>query len=325
MSRIRIHCQRVQGKGAYLTLMAFGVVFGFGLPVQAAQFPVSTPATRNPWSQCTPDWQTGGCQAPRGGSRFSLQLPPLVAGADAAPCREPPCALAEVPSPGTASTQAAPAVSRPSRPFAATSGPGNRVGYYFLGTIPVIVGVGSLLGIDHRLHYDNTGIWKRSDQKDLEYGVIAAELAGGLYFGGQSRLGRTFWQSIDASAFSAITVQALKYTFSRARPYQSSSPGHWFQGGCCQSFPSGEVTLQASVVTPFILEYHTQHPWVWALEALPLYDAIARMKTQGHWQTDVLAGWALGTAFGIFAHHRKMPFILGFMPHGIMVGWHTSF
>jgi undecaprenyl-diphosphatase len=201
----------------------------------------------------------------------------------------------------------------------------DRSGYYLLGAIPLIVGVGSLLNVDHRLTYDDSGIWKRSNQLDLEYGVVLTEIGGGLWFGGQSRIGRTFWQSIDASAFSSLAAQALKYTFSRARPSQSSSPNHWFQGGCCQSFPSGEVTLQASFVTPFILEYHQDHPWVWGLEALPLYDALGRMKTHGHWQTDVLSGWALGTAFGIFAHNEKMPFFLSLMPHGVMVGWHTSF
>ncbi|MDE2235128.1 MAG: phosphatase PAP2 family protein [Gammaproteobacteria bacterium] len=202
---------------------------------------------------------------------------------------------------------------------------GDRSGYYLLGAIPLIVGVGSLLNVDHRLTYDDSGIWKRSNQLDLEYGVVLTEIGGGLWFGGQNRIGRTFWQSIDASAFSSLAAQALKYTFSRARPSQSSSPNHWFQGSCCQSFPSGEVTLQASFVTPFILEYHQDHPWVWGLEALPLYDALGRMKTHGHWQTDVLSGWALGTAFGIFAHNWKMPFFLSLMPHGVMVGWHTRF
>ncbi len=201
----------------------------------------------------------------------------------------------------------------------------DRTGYYLLGAIPLIVGVGSLLNVDHRLNYDDSGIWKRSKQLDLEYGVVLTEIGGGLWYGGENRIGRTFWQSIDATAFSSVTTQVLKYTFSRARPSQSSSPNQWFQGGCCQSFPSGEVTLQASFVTPFILEYHQDHPWVWGLEALPLYDAIARMKTQGHWQTDVLSGWALGTAFGIFAHNRKIPFFLSYMPHGVMVGWRTSF
>ena len=203
--------------------------------------------------------------------------------------------------------------------------PSDKAGYYLLGAIPLIVGVGSWIGIDHRLPDDNSGIWKRSNQLDLEYAVAATEIGGSLWLGGQSRIGRTFWQSLDASTFSALAAQALKYTFSRARPYQSSSPNHWFQGSCCQSFPSGEVTLQASFVTPFILDYHNQDPWVWGLEVLPLYDALGRMKTQGHWQTDVLSGWALGTAFGIFAHNRKMPFFLSLMPHGVMVGWHTSF
>ena len=205
------------------------------------------------------------------------------------------------------------------------SSPNDRAGYYLLGSIPLIVGIGGWMGLDHRLPDDNSGIWKRSNQLDLEYGVALLQIGGALWYGGESRIGRTYWQSLDASVFSALTVQALKYSFSRARPYQSDSPNHWFQGGCCQSFPSGEVTLQASFVTPFIVEYHDDDPWVWGLEALPLYDALAPMKTQGHWQTDVLSGWALGTAFGIFAHNRDMPFFLGYMPHGILIGWHASF
>ncbi len=65
--------------------------------------------------------------------------------------------------------------------------------------------------------------------------------------------------------------------------------------------PSGEVTLQASFVTPFIVNYADRNPWVWALEVLPAYDAAARVKEGAHWQSDVLAGWALGTTVGYFA------------------------
>lgn len=198
-------------------------------------------------------------------------------------------------------------------------------GYYLLGAVPLIVGAGTALGIDHRLHDENSGIWKRSYQFDLEYLVIGTEVGGALWEGGDNRLGRTYWQSIDATVFSSLTTQALKYATGRPRPSQSSDPNEWRRGSSSQSFPSGEVTLQASFVTPFIVEYHDDHPWVWALEALPLYDAVARVKTRGHWQTDVLAGWSLGTAFGFFAHARNMPFFLGYMPHGVMVGWHTTF
>ena len=182
---------------------------------------------------------------------------------------------------------------------------------------------GGPLGIDHQLGYDDSGIWKRSDQLLLEKAVILTELGGALWEGGDNRLGKTYWQSVDSSVFTAVSTEILKHTFGRERPSQTSDPNQWFKGG--QSFPSGEVGLQASFVTPFIAEYGSDHPWVWGLEALPLYDSIARMKAHGHWQTDVLGGWALGTAWGLYSHGRQTPFFLGFMPHGVMVGLHTTF
>jgi len=182
---------------------------------------------------------------------------------------------------------------------------------------------GGPLGIDHRLPYDDSGIWKRSDQLFLAKATILTELGGALWLGGEDRLGQTYWRTVDASAFSALTVELMKHTFGRERPSQTDDPNQWFKGG--QSFPSGEVALQASFVTPFIAEYSQDHPWVWGLEILPAYDAVARMKTQGHWQTDVLAGWAVGTAWGLYSHGRKTPFFLSLMPHGIVVGLHTTF
>ena len=179
------------------------------------------------------------------------------------------------------------------------------------------------LGIDHRLAYDNSGIWARRDQLLLEKAVILTELGGALWLGGEDPLGKTYWRSVDSTIYTALTVEVMKHAFGRERPSQTSDPNQWFKGG--QSFPSGEVALQASFVTPFIAEYGHDHPWVWALEALPAYDAIARMKTQGHWQTDVLAGWAVGTAWGLFAHGRLEPFFPSLMPHGVMVGLHTTF
>jgi hypothetical protein len=49
------------------------------------------------------------------------------------------------------------------------------------------------------------------------------------------------------------------------------------------------------------------------------------MKEWGHWQTDVLASWALGTGTGWVAHSLETPLILSVMPHGVMVGWKTQF
>jgi len=85
------------------------------------------------------------------------------------------------------------------------------------------------------------------------------------------------------------------------------------------------VTLQASFVTPFIVNYARQEPWVWALEILPAYDAAARLKSQAHWQTDVIAGWALGSAIGYWSTTRRVPLSVQILPRGLSVGFYKRF
>ena len=186
-------------------------------------------------------------------------------------------------------------------------------------------GGGGPLGIDHEWALDEKGIWARQYQTGLQYGVVAVEVGGALWLGNDNQLGHTFWQTMDSSAISAVGAQLLKYAFSRARPTQGDNPNKWFQGGCCQSFPSGEVTLQASFVTPFIVNYARQEPWVFALEVLPLYDSIARLKSQAHWQSDVIAGWALGTAVGYWSTTRTTPITVQILPGGLSVGLQKRF
>ncbi|MES2404131.1 MAG: phosphatase PAP2 family protein [Pseudomonadota bacterium] len=180
---------------------------------------------------------------------------------------------------------------------------------------------GGPFGIDHRIAYDDSGIWARSDQKALMYGTIVTVVGGSLALGDQDKLGDTFWRSLDSLAVSSVIAQGAKWTFQRERPSQTSDPNQWFQGTRYQSFPSGEVTAIAGAVTPFVVAYGHDHPAVYALELLPLYDAIARVKTRGHWQSDVLVGWALGTGVGIWAAHRDSPLILGWLPGGFQVGF----
>ena len=181
------------------------------------------------------------------------------------------------------------------------------------------------LGIDSELPLDQNGMWARKYSTALENGVIVVEVAGALWLGNDNQLGHTFWQAIDASAVSGVAAQLLKYGFSRARPSQGNNPDQWFKGSCCQSFPSGEVTLQASVVTPFIINYAKETPWIWALEALPVYDAIARLKAHAHWQTDVIAGGVLGTGFGYWATTRDTPLAVQLLPRGLSVGFNKRF
>ena len=180
---------------------------------------------------------------------------------------------------------------------------------------------GGPLGIDRRIHYDNSGIWKRSNQNALMYGTIGAIAGGALVFGDNDQLGDTFWRSVDAMVITGVGAEAMKYTFQRERPSQTDNPDRFFAGSHAQSFPSGEVAAISAAVTPFIVTYGRDHPAVYALALLPAYDAVARVKTHGHWQSDVLVGAALGTGVGLWAAHRDSPLIVSWLPGGFKIGF----
>jgi undecaprenyl-diphosphatase len=184
---------------------------------------------------------------------------------------------------------------------------------------------GGPLGIDHAWHTDESGIYSRNVQNAVVYGLIGAEVAGALWEGGDTRLGKTFWYSIDSSLLAGISAGALKRVTGRVRPRDEDNPNAWFKGSHNQSFPSGEVTAVTSIITPFVLEYRHDYPMVYALELIPIYDAVARMKSRAHWQTDVIAAYALGTAAGFIAHSREQPFVLSVLPDGMTVGFSKKF
>ena len=189
---------------------------------------------------------------------------------------------------------------------------------------PPVVAAGGPLGIDYALKYDDAGIWNRSYGLDLEYAVLGTTAIGALWLGNHDALGHAFWQDIDAEAICAVAAEGLKHAFGRARPFQGNNPNIWFHRGY-RSFPSGEVTLQAAFVTPIISGYIKQDPWIAALEVLPLYDAIARMKVHAHWQTDVIGGWLLGTGVGYWTSRLDVPLVVRPLPGGLTVGIATHF
>lgn len=181
-------------------------------------------------------------------------------------------------------------------------------------------------GIDHQAPPDAaTGIWNRQNQVLLQDATALLVIGGALWEGDDSRIGHTTWQSVDAMAAGFITAEVMKITFSRSRPSQTDNPNLWFQGKGNASFPSGEVMAITTAITPFVLEYGAEHPAVWALELLPIYDGIARVKSRGHWQTDVLASYAIGTAIGGYMHAQSSSISVGLLPHGLTVGWKKSF
>jgi undecaprenyl-diphosphatase len=184
---------------------------------------------------------------------------------------------------------------------------------------------GGPLGIDHRWNLGDHGIWARGDQKALQFATPLVVVAGALWEGDDSRFGHTWWQSVDSLAFGVVASEAMKRVFARERPATTDDPNRWFQGGGHRSFPSGEVMEITTAITPFVLEYGAEHPAVWALELLPVYDGIARIKSRAHWQTDVLASFAIGTGLGYYAHSRTSALSVGILPHGFTIGWKKRF
>ena len=184
---------------------------------------------------------------------------------------------------------------------------------------------GGFLGIDHRLNYDNSGIWKRRNQLVLQDVTPLIVLAGALWEGDDTRFGHASWQALDSMLIGSVAAAGMKLAFSRSRPSQTDDPNQWFKGHGHNSFPSGEVMEITTAVTPFILEYGAEHPAVYALELLPLYDAAARVKVRAHWQSDVLASFLIGSAIGAYAHSRSSSLTVGVLPRGVTIGWKKSF
>ncbi len=184
---------------------------------------------------------------------------------------------------------------------------------------------GGPFGIDHAVNFDDSGIWKRRNQVVLQDATALLVVGGALWEGDDSRFGHTLWQSVDAMALGVATSTVMKRAFGRTRPAESDDPNRWFRGRGNNSFPSGEVMEITTAVTPIVLEYGAEHPAVWALEVLPLYDAVARVKVKAHWQSDVLASFAIGTAIGAYTHSRSAAISVGLLPRGVTIGWKKSF
>lgn len=179
--------------------------------------------------------------------------------------------------------------------------------------------------VDREVSYDASGIWNPTVYRSIVGALTVAQVGGALWEGSDTRLGKTMWQGTEAQIVAAIGTDVGKYVFTRARPSQGGNPCLWFQGSGHYSFPSGEASTAAALVTPYILEYGADYPASFALLLLPLYIGAGRIKNQQHWQTDVLAGWAVGGLSGWFSHSLETPLLIRVLPHGFEVGLQAKF
>ena len=179
--------------------------------------------------------------------------------------------------------------------------------------------------VDHRVSYDASGVWSPHVYRSVVGALTVAEIGGAVWEGTETRFGKTLWQGIDSQILASITATAGKRVFTRVRPSETQNPCLWFQGGSNYSFPSGEASVAAGLVTPYVLEYGNEYPPTYALLLLPLYVGAGRIKNQAHWQTDVLMGWAVGGLSGWYAHSRDVPIMIELLPHGFSVGYRRQF
>jgi undecaprenyl-diphosphatase len=172
---------------------------------------------------------------------------------------------------------------------------------------------------------NKSGVWSIAPSPAFPAVYIGLTAAGALWEGSDSRLGKTLWQMLDASVITGVVTTGMKYSFQRARPTESDTPDRWFAGTHHQSFPSGDVSSIAALTVPLIAEYRNDHPAIWALAALPIFDAEARVRYRAHWPTDVIAGAAVGVAGGLVARIPKTPVFVSVMPGFVTVGLRKRF
>lgn len=95
----------------------------------------------------------------------------------------------------------------------------------------------------------------------------------------------------EAALNSLVTVEALKYSLGRERPYQGNGSGGFFHGGT--SFPSEHAAAAWSVAGVIAHEYPGTLPTLMSY-GLAATVSFARIHARQHFPSDVLVGSALG-------------------------------
>ena len=146
------------------------------------------------------------------------------------------------------------------------------------------------------------------------YGVAGLIGAGaGLYLFSfpthNERWRETGFLAAEAALNSLVTVEALKYSLGRERPYQGSGSGAFFHGGT--SFPSEHAAAAWSIAGVFAHEYPGTLPTLFAY-GLASAVSLSRVQARQHFPSDVLVGGVLGYLISQnVCRHRHDPEIGG--------------
>ena len=108
----------------------------------------------------------------------------------------------------------------------------------------------------------------------------------------------------EAALNSLVTVEALKYSLGRERPYQNSGSGSFFQGGT--SFPSEHAAAAWSIAGVIAHEYDGTLPKLFAY-GMASVVSFSRVRARQHFPSDVLVGSVLGylVSQSIYSRHHN--------------------
>src|SRR5215469_7207833 len=108
----------------------------------------------------------------------------------------------------------------------------------------------------------------------------------------------------EAALNSLVTVEVLKYSLGRQRPYQGNGSGAFFHSGT--SFPSEHAAAAWSIAGVIAHEYPGTLPTLLAYGAASAVS-LSRIRARQHFPSDVLVGSVLGylVAQNVFRHRHN--------------------
>jgi Capsule assembly protein Wzi/PAP2 superfamily len=106
----------------------------------------------------------------------------------------------------------------------------------------------------------------------------------------------------EAALNSLVTVEALKYSFRRERPYQGDGGGSFFQGGT--SLPSEHAAVAWSIAGVVAHEYEGTLPRLFAY-GMASAVSFSRVRAHQHFPSDVLVGSVLGYMVAQSVYRRR--------------------
>jgi membrane-associated phospholipid phosphatase len=106
----------------------------------------------------------------------------------------------------------------------------------------------------------------------------------------------------EAALDSLVTVEALKYSLRRERPYQDDGKGSFFQGGT--SFPSEHSAAAWSIAGVIAHEYPGTLPKLFAY-GMASAVSLSRVRARQHFPSDVLVGSVLGYLVAQSVYSRR--------------------